>query len=419
MRADSSLFHFSTVRRQSLVYALIFIGSGASLPYMPLWFASKGMSGAQIGVILALPLLLRAVTGPVMGVWAERFALFRAPMIRLAVAGGLAYGGLMLWPLTGAGTEAGTGGAGRFALFAVLWGLGYSCITTISPLMDVMTIQLSKRESFNYTGPRAVGSASFILANITVGYGLSLIGVDLIIVWVVVLCFLVAGAAWLILPPAPRQAEAVEAAAATLPRKPGVTQVRELLSNPVFVLLLASMGCVQGAHAFYYGFSTILWKQQGLSGAACGWLWATGVAAEILFITFGFRLRNRFGSWTLLTVAAGVSVIRWTVMGFAPPVWAVWPLQTLHAFSFAACYLAGLDLVNRMAPKGSESLAQTLNAAYVTGVMMGVSTLGSGPLYDALAGRGYWVMAAMSGVGFVIALWLYRRQVMQSPPSPA
>ncbi|MFT3997634.1 MAG: MFS transporter, partial [Asticcacaulis sp.] len=410
MRADTSPFPLTTVRRQSLFYALIFIGSGASLPYMPLWFASKGMSGAQIGLILALPLLLRAVTGPVMGVWAERFALFRAPMIRLAIGGGLAYGGLMLGPLIEDGTW-------RFALFVALWALGYSCITSISPLLDVMTIQLSKRESFNYTGPRAVGSASFIVANIGVGYGLNLMGVDLIIIWVVMLCFLAAGAAWLILPGAPRHVETAVAASASAsapaPAKAGMAQVRELLGNRVFVLLLASMGCIQGAHAFYYGFSTILWKEQGLDGATCGWLWAVGVAAEILFLMFGFRLRNRFGSWTLLVAAGAMSVLRWLVIGFAPPVWVLWPFQTLHAFSFAACYLAGLDLVNRMAPKGSESLAQTLNAAYVTGVTMGLSTLASGPLYDLLGGRGYWVMAAMAGTGLVIAAYLYRRQVMR------
>lgn len=405
MRSDSSLFALATVKRQSLFYALIFIGSGASLPYMPLWFASKGMSGAQIGLILALPLLLRAVTGPVMGVWAETFPLFRSPMLRLAIAGGLAYGGLMLWPLAG---EA------RFWLFVALWAVGYSCITSISPLLDVMTIQMSKREGFNYTGPRAVGSAAFIAANIAVGYGLNLLGVDLIIIWVVVLCFAAALAAWRLLPAAPRHVEEGGGRApAYLPQETGAQRVRALLGNPVYVLLLAAMGCVQGAHAFYYGFSTILWKGQGLDGATCGYLWGAGVAAEILFLMFGFRLRNRFGSWTLLLAAAGLSVVRWFLMGFVPPVGVLWPLQTLHAFSFAACYLAGLDLVNRMATKGSESLAQTLNAAWVTGVMMGLSTLASGPLYDALGSGGYWVMAGMSGVGLLIAAYLYRRQVLR------
>ncbi|UDF02958.1 MFS transporter [Asticcacaulis sp. AND118] len=408
MRVDSSLFRLTTVRRQSLFYALIFIGSGASLPYMPLWFASKGMSGAQIGLILALPLLLRAVTGPIMGVWAEKFPLFRSPMIRLAIAGGVAYGGLMLWPVAG---------DARFWLFVALWAVGYSCITSISPLLDVMTIQMSKREAFNYTGPRAVGSASFIAANIAVGYGLNWIGVDLVVIWVVVLCFLAAGAAWAVLPRAPRHIEegptATDSAPAYLPQQTGAQRIRELLANPVFVLLLAAMGCVQGAHAFYYGFSTIIWKSQGLDGATSGYLWGAGVAAEVLFLMFGFRLRNRFGSWTLLVAAAGLSTLRWFMMGFAPPAWALWPLQTLHAFSFAACYLAGLDLVNRMAPKGSESLAQTLNAAWVTGVMMGLSTLASGPVYDALGGRGYWVMAGMAGAGLLIAAYLYRRQVMR------
>ncbi|ESQ79849.1 MFS transporter [Asticcacaulis sp. YBE204] len=403
MRKDSTLFPLTTLQRQGIFYALIFIGSGASLPYMPLWFADKGMTGAQIGFILALPLLLRAVTGPIMGIWAETFPLFRTPLIYLAALGGIFYGLLGAWPLFQ---------EWRFVVFALVWCLGYSCITSISPLLDVMTIQMSKREGFNYTRPRAIGSASFIAANIAVGYGLNWLGVDLIHVWVVCLCFAATLAAGYVLPKAVRHIDVPVTEAAPVPTGSGWAKIRVLVGNPVFVLLLIAMGCIQAAHGFYYGFSTIIWKGQGLDGATCGYLWGTGVAAEVIFLTLGFRIRNRFGSWTLLVVAGALSTLRWLVMGFAPPLWVLWPLQTLHAASFAACYLAGLDLVNRMAPKGSESLAQTLNAAYVMGVMMGLSTLSSGPIYDVLGGGGYFVMGGLAACGFAIAIWLYRKQVM-------
>ena len=40
-----------------LFYCSIFIGTGASLPYMPVWFRAHGLSGLQIGVILSAPML--------------------------------------------------------------------------------------------------------------------------------------------------------------------------------------------------------------------------------------------------------------------------------------------------------------------------------------------------------------------------
>eukprot|EP01041_Mallomonas_annulata_P015898 gene15898-33498_t len=47
--------------RLGLFYSAIFIGVGAGSPYMPLWFAERGLSGAQIGLILSLPMIARVV----------------------------------------------------------------------------------------------------------------------------------------------------------------------------------------------------------------------------------------------------------------------------------------------------------------------------------------------------------------------
>ena len=50
--------------RLGVFYAAVFVGTGASLPYMPVWFRTHGLSGSQIGLLLAAPLLARAITEP-------------------------------------------------------------------------------------------------------------------------------------------------------------------------------------------------------------------------------------------------------------------------------------------------------------------------------------------------------------------
>ena len=50
--------------RHGFFYALIYIGTGVSMPYAPVWFKSVGLTAPQIGVILAAPMLGRAVAGP-------------------------------------------------------------------------------------------------------------------------------------------------------------------------------------------------------------------------------------------------------------------------------------------------------------------------------------------------------------------
>ena len=82
--------------RLGLFYAAVFIGTGVSLPYMPVWFRAQGLSGAEIGVILSAPMLARAVIGPSLAVWADGFALRRTPLVVMLLLAAGAYAALGL-----------------------------------------------------------------------------------------------------------------------------------------------------------------------------------------------------------------------------------------------------------------------------------------------------------------------------------
>ena len=390
----TTVFTLTTPIRQAVFYVLLFAGTGASLPFMPLWLKAHGMTAGQIGLILAMPLLLRSVTGPLGGVWADRFALYRTPIVVLAAGGALFYALL----------HAGTPMPGlRFVLYLILFSIGFSCMNSISPLIDAMTLQLARRQAFAYALPRAAGSAAFIATNIILGSLLLVLPPDTIVIWMVAAAGATAVGARFLLGADPRH----DAPHPDHARQPGLGRVLFLMRNKGFVALVVAIGCMQAAHSFYYAFSTIIWKERGLSSSTCGYLWATGVAAEIAFMALGERLRRKLGPWRLLILAGLCGVVRWTVMMMAPPLWLLWPLQMLHAMTFAAAYLAGLDLVHRLTPKGYEGLAQTLNAAYTSGVMLGLGTLASGAVYLALGSRGYILMSLIALVGLLSAIWLY------------
>src|SRR3954469_17306300 len=82
--------------RMGLFYAALFIGNGASSPYMPVWFYHHGLSGAQIGLILSLPLMARTVTAPLMAVWDDSFRLRRTALIFMALIVAVAYAAMAL-----------------------------------------------------------------------------------------------------------------------------------------------------------------------------------------------------------------------------------------------------------------------------------------------------------------------------------
>ncbi len=374
----------------------MFAGTGASLPFMPVWLAAHGMTAAQIGLVLAAPLLLRAVTGPLSGVWADRFHLYRTPLIWLGLLAAAFYGLLALSGQLPAG-------ASRFWPFLILFTAAFTCATSESPLIDAMTIQLARIEGFNYALPRACGSAAFIAASVAIGYLLQVMTSDIIVAWLTSFGLIVAFGARLVLAPQPR----LEHTQVTVP---GWQRIAHLMRNEGLVWLLIAVGCLQASHSFYYAFSTLIWKAHGVSSSVCGYLWATGVVAEIVFMSLGTGLRRRLGPWWLLIIGGAVNALRWTVMAFTPPLWLLWPLQLLHAFSFAAVYLAGLELVHRLSPKGYEGLAQTINSAYVNGVLMGVATLLAGVVYGWIGPAGYGVMTLVALAGLASAIWLYTQR---------
>src|SRR4051812_19356680 len=88
-------------------------------------------------------------------------------------------------------------------------------------------------------------------------------------------------AARLLLPPGPVHEEGHPA-----PLSDRLAGIGGLVRDPVFMTAVVAAGLIQSAHAFYYGFSTLAWKRQGIAEDMTGVLWATGVAAEIGFLWF-------------------------------------------------------------------------------------------------------------------------------------
>jgi len=207
----------------------------------------------------------------------------------------------------------------------------------------------------------------------------------------------------LVLPP-----ERVHAAGAKPDRQARWKGLGGLLRDKTFLLAVAVAGLIQGAHAFYYGFSALLWRKQGIAEPMIGVLWGVGVAVEVGFMWFAEPWRRRVGPERLLMLGGAAALLRWTAYAFAPPLWLLFPLQALHALTFAASFMASLRLIERLAPPQSASAAQAINSALSAGFMLGVGSLASGPLFDAFGTRGYLAMAAMGGLGLIGALRLTR-----------
>jgi len=381
---------FSSQTRLGLFYVVSYLGTGVSLPFIATYFRSRGLTGAEIGLILAVPMLVRPFTGPALAVWADGFALRRTPLALLALGAATGYLALLAAP-------------GFWGILAC-WLVGMTFLTTLTPLIDVLALKRSRLDGFNYGVPRGAGSAAFIVANLAMGAILAVMAPSVIVAWITTAAVGVAVISALVLP-ADRVHESGEA--------PGRAErwkgLGGLLRDRTFVLAVVTAGLIQGAHAFYYGFSALLWRKEGIPAPMIGVLWGVGVAVEVGFMWFAEPWRRKVGPEKLLVLGGAAALIRWSAYAFAPPLWLLFPLQALHALTFAASFMASLRLIERLAPPQSASAAQAINSALSAGFVLGVGTLASGPLFDAFGTKGYLAMATMGGLGLVGAINLLRR----------
>jgi len=262
-------------------------------------------------------------------------------------------------------------------------------------------LKRAAREGFDFGFARGFGSVAYVVANVGGGVLLGLFSPRLVVAWIAAAALASALLAKVLLP-----AEAVRDAAAAAAPRPRLGGLGALLRDGPFMLMIGSVGLIQAAHAFYYSFSALVWRSQGLSSATIGLLWGVAVTVEVAFLWFAEPWRRRIGPERLLILGGVGAAARWTAFACSPPVWLLFPLQGLHALSFTATFLASLQLVERMSPPGSASAAQSLNAALYGGVMIGLATIASGPLYDRFGAQGYLAMSLLAAIGLVGAVRL-------------
>ena len=381
----------SSAVRMGLAYALTFGATGVSLPFAALWFEQNGLTGAEIAVILAVPMLLRVVTGPLTAVWADGFKLRRSGLAWLYLVAAVGYGACGL--VTG------------FGPWLIFWTIAATAAASIIPLTDALALRLARREGFLFSWARSAGSVAFILANVAMGFILRRWDADAIIIWIA--AFSALGALLTLTISREPVRELAEA-----PAEGRFRGLGRLLGDHVFMTAILAVGLIQAAHAFYYGFSAVIWREQGIGTRDIGLLWAFSVAVEVLlmWVVEPWRRRRGIGPLTVLMVGGAASIARWGLLALSPPLWALWPLQALHALSFAAVFLAALQIIERLVPSDQATAGQSLYSTLSAGVLIGLATMVSGPLYDAFGAMGYLAMVGVAAAG-LIAAWSVRREI--------
>ncbi len=364
--------------RLSIYYAALCLVFGVHMPFFPVWLDAKGLDGRQIGLVLALPMIVRVLTVPFIAREADRRNALQRAILVASLASVVAYAALGF-----------ANGAAAITLGFIVASIAF---TPIMPLTEAYALHELPRRGRAYGPVRLWGSVSFVFATIGAGVLADIVAPGQLI-WVIVAMLACNALGAFGLSPAEPHPPAEEAPRASA-----------ILRNSGFIAVVTAAGLIQASHAMFYGFSTLDWKASGFGGVTIGILWSIGVVVEIILFALSARLPPIFTLANLLLIGAVAGVLRWSVMATSPDFWMLPFLQALHALTYGATHLGTVGLVTRIAPRRLGATAQSY-LSIVLGLSMAVATSISGALFEAYGSLSYAAMVIPAGAGAAIAIF--------------
>jgi PPP family 3-phenylpropionic acid transporter len=379
--------------RLSLFNAVLFLGSGILLPFLPLWLKDRGLPDTEVTLVVGLMMAVRIVAIPAGTFIADLTRRRRTVIVFCAFGSTLCY--LLMAAMTG------------FWPILVCGMLAAALMAPGVPLSEVLAIEGSAHYGIDYGRIRLWASLSFLAGSLGAGLLLEVIDVRFVILLVAAAQGLGALATLLLprdeaLPAAPHQP--VHAAA-----------VIAAVGSVGFVVFLFAAGLGQASHGFLYAMGSLYFVDLGYSKFVIGLLWAASVLAEVLMFAFSSRFHRAFGSVRLIMLGTALAALRWTVTGLAPPLAILFLVQTLHAASFGLTHLGTMHFIRERVPGHIRNTVQGLYSVLSGGVLLSGAMWVSGPLYVWLGGAAWFVMAAAAALASALALILWRI----SPRAPA
>jgi PPP family 3-phenylpropionic acid transporter len=365
--------------RLALFYAGLFVVVGIQMPFFPIWLKAKGLDAEAIGLVIATPILVRVVVVPIAARIADRRGTLRAVLMVSSIGAAMGY--------------AVVGAAQGFPAILASVALAAALAAPAIPLADAYALKGLTLRGRAYGPVRLWGSVAFIAASFAAGFAAGLIA-PTSYVWLIVAAWALAGMASLAL----RSLRPAGAPKPVVPPAP-----RRLLATPGVLPIAMGASLIQASHAVYYGFSSLEWTAQGLSGIAIGALWSLGVAAEIVLFALSARLPALSPRGLLILGATG-AVVRWAGMALDPPAALLVPLQCLHALSFGASFLGAVQFLSRVALDGEAATAQG-DFSTLQGIVTAAATGVSGLLYGSFGALAYAAMAVCAAVGGIVILF--------------
>lgn len=356
--------------------------------FMPLWLAHIGAGPKEIGVLLAIPLILRILTVAPFTAWVGRRGRVRDAVTLTA----LLSAGLITLLL------AEPGYVGRILVvlvFSIVW-------DQLPVLTDAYATMAVRSRGLDFGRMRVWGSIAVVVSTMSAGWVFEIAAIDTLPLVVAILLLLPVAAAPM-LPPDRRMASVEPVANGNW---------RQVLADRTLLRAMIAAAMIMGSHGVLTSFGAIQWKAQGISTGMIGFLQGFAVIAEIGAFVFGSRLLGRRDPMVLIAVAAVAATLRWVIMATNPGFGVLVVTQLLHSVTSTGAILGTMLVIAQRVPVQTTAAAQGFYAVLL-GLALALTTLGSGLLWSYGVAPAYGAMAVLAVLSLAVA---WPRKPAGTPP---
>ncbi len=374
-----------------LIYFAFFAAIGCLVPFLNIYFAQRGLTGAEIGWLSSVPPLVALTANPLWGAVADRWHIHRQVLAACAFGAGMVSLLLLV--------------AGSFwPLMAVVVLLSFFR-TPIGSLVDSAVMDMVRQIGAHYGRQRMWGSLGFVL--VTLGLA-QLITTDTMHVafWIhgLMLGVVVAGLG-LRLPIARREGQASLWGG-----------LRQLVGRRSYMAFLAAMALLGIGTSGYANFMGLHILALGGGERMVGVAWAVNALAEIPIMFLGGRWFARFSYGRVIQIAFAGYLAVWLLLMFVQAPWQVVICAYLVGSCYGTVWVAAVNFASASAPRGLSATAQALVGAANAGIGWGVGSVIAGYLWDAWGGSAVFMAAAVAALlGGLLIAWANRQEPAAAP----
>ncbi|PYZ96437.1 MFS transporter [Alteribacter lacisalsi] len=369
---------------------LFFIHSAMTIlvSYLPVYFQHLGLTGSQIGILLAVGPLAAIMSQPFWGFMSDKWQTVKRVLLSCLIGGLIT--GFVVFQMT------------AFLWIMLLLFIFFAFMAPAGGLGDSLAQKVSQQRGVSFGSIRMWGSLGFGTSSLLSGFLLARFGIENIYYLYAFLLII----AIFFCTRAPDSEPAR--------KKASLKSALKLGANPLLGFFLLMIFFISLTHRVNDSFLGLYIVELGGSESIIGTAWFIGVITEAVVFGMSAYWLRRFHPLTFISIAAFIYVIRWLLMVLANSPADVLFIQVLHGLAFGLFYLTAFQFIARLVPEELESTGHLLFISVFFGVSGVIGSLAGGVIIDSFDFRTLYQAMFYFAIAGLGASFIYRRFYFRS-----